>query len=701
MFRQMPNGRFLPTLIFLTLLTLSAYAQTGNDLVHEFMNLENSDEKRLASLISADLFKLDVSVDSLDAIVESGIELAKNMGNQKSMFQLILIQTEARSGFRKDQIEQFENLIGESSKNGWDSLQLAGLYWKGRMLGMRNEPAKAIEHLIALTKREDKLIEKEYRIHAMVYEELALLKHGDGDLEGRLAMYQAAFEINEANDDPRGMCSNLINLGMSYIYAQDLENFRFYTDKSLAISRKLKRADYELTAYLNYASMFGMREMYDSCLVYALRANALSRNNRDKAKEAHSADIIAACYLNLDQLSKALKYQLKAYNLTELDLDKNRTALNVGLVYIEMKDYAKASLYYDTAIALAYKTNSDYDIPNTLNHIGYLRLEENKYQEALTSFKLANDKVALANNSFLENETYRGLAIGYQKIGNNKLSNEYVEKALGPHNSIKHLTELYKTQATNFEKLGDYKLAYQALENYLIYSDSLSAKSNKELEQTILAQYSVEMAENEVIITEKEKQLSDLNGEKQRRMKLFGFLLLGISLISIFIIVSRHKKFLAQRDKARKVEQESAQAIIDKSRNVLESQSDLILNKNRLIDELKSNLSSLFNDASLDVTKMHSYLDTKILTKDDWSKFKSSFTVVYPNFIKQASDLFPNLTASELRLLCLSKLGMSKQETADMLGVLPDSVKRTTNRFIQKFNIDSSLSLQEVVQTIG
>jgi DNA-binding NarL/FixJ family response regulator len=144
----------------------------------------------------------------------------------------------------------------------------------------------------------------------------------------------------------------------------------------------------------------------------------------------------------------------------------------------------------------------------------------------------------------------------------------------------------------------------------------------------------------------------------------------------------------------------ASQAIIDHSREILANQSSLILDKNRIIEELKNNLELFFADVTAGGNGVQNFLESRILTNEDWDKFKVSFKVVYPNFMENCENLYDGLTSSELRLLCMYKLGMTKNEIAEMLAVLPSSVKRSVNRFYQKYDLDHSEDMYTIVERV-
>jgi DNA-binding CsgD family transcriptional regulator len=72
------------------------------------------------------------------------------------------------------------------------------------------------------------------------------------------------------------------------------------------------------------------------------------------------------------------------------------------------------------------------------------------------------------------------------------------------------------------------------------------------------------------------------------------------------------------------------------------------------------------------------------------------FTRVNPTFFIQLNDKFPNLTQAEIRILALSKLGLSVKEKANMLGISPDSVRRTQQRLNKKLGMTEVQIFEEM-----
>jgi tetratricopeptide (TPR) repeat protein len=643
--------------------------------------------------------------DSLDALLDEGIPLAAENNEPKLENKLKLKQIQFSNKTLDEKIASLIAIQEIAKKQDWDSIYLVSEHVICQSLKNNDKSDEALKRWLVLL--EDERIKRGNfpYLQGSIFIEMASIYDVRGNYQEALAMYQASLKTATKSKNWIRIGNLYHGMGVLYSYLSQKDSSRKYIDKAIALAIEINEPGMLTRAYNSIARSFGMAGKYDSCLVYSLLLEKTAKKYRFTNYIFYSYDMIAACYMSLKNPKKALPYQLKAYEMVNSpELLNNSTnkcyeALNVGLCYIELKEYDNAEKYYLEALAIGKNINTR-ERANVLMHLGFLYLDQGNLRKAKTYCSQLEEVLPKVTEPFLTGEIQRCLAQYNNETNQNQKSNVFANGAISNITSFENLAKVYQIKALNHEALSEYDSAIIAYRLYILNQDSFQRQSDKELEHTILAKYSVEKAENRAKIATMDKELSDLNTEKERRMKLFGFLLLGLSLVSILIIVSRHKKFLAERDKTMQLEKEAAQAVLDKSLSVLTSQSELILNKNRLINELKNNLTTLFNDVAVDASGMNTFLDTKILTKEDWNKFKISFAVVHPTFITRANELYPNLTASELRLLCLQKLGMNTQESADMLGVLHDSVKRTTLRIFQKFNIDSLLTLQEVVDGI-
>jgi hypothetical protein len=91
-------------------------------------------------------------------------------------------------------------------------------------------------------------------------------------------------------------------------------------------------------------------------------------------------------------------------------------------------------------------------------------------------------------------------------------------------------------------------------------------------------------------------------------------------------------------------------------------------------------------------------MQLKILTDEDWTKFKLYFDKAFPGMIFRLRHEFPTLTGSEQRLFLLIKLKNDSREMSDMLGISMESVRKNKYRLKKKLQLEEDQSLEEFIQ---
>jgi DNA-binding CsgD family transcriptional regulator len=129
-----------------------------------------------------------------------------------------------------------------------------------------------------------------------------------------------------------------------------------------------------------------------------------------------------------------------------------------------------------------------------------------------------------------------------------------------------------------------------------------------------------------------------------------------------------------------------------------------LVEKNRVIFELEkkviSNTERRQSQASDNGENQEEYtnlLQLRILTDDDWSKFKMYFDKVFPGLILQLRQKHSNLTGAEERLFLLLKLKTDSREMADMLGISMESVRKNKYRLKKKLSLNENEPLEDYI----
>ncbi len=139
-------------------------------------------------------------------------------------------------------------------------------------------------------------------------------------------------------------------------------------------------------------------------------------------------------------------------------------------------------------------------------------------------------------------------------------------------------------------------------------------------------------------------------------------------------------------------------------RNINKTQvleNELIQNKQELLDISKQLETSLDTAASkttiekTDLLSIFKLLESTLSKEEDWHEFKSKFKELSPNFLINLNQTHSNLSKSEIRLLILIRIGFTQKEIANILNIVPDSVKKAKHRVRKKLNLSKSITLTD------
>jgi DNA-binding CsgD family transcriptional regulator len=124
------------------------------------------------------------------------------------------------------------------------------------------------------------------------------------------------------------------------------------------------------------------------------------------------------------------------------------------------------------------------------------------------------------------------------------------------------------------------------------------------------------------------------------------------------------------------------------NKNRLADYARMLIERNNQINELsqKLELSAFAQTATPDNT--FDLFQQVILTESDWELFQQRFNSVYPGYIAELRLRLPDLTPAEMRLVLLGKMGLSLKETAAILGISIDSVKKGRYRLKKKYSLE-------------
>lgn len=395
----------------------------------------------------------------------------------------------------------------------------------------------------------------------------------------------------------------------------------------------------------------------DSSLKMAQKAYDLAVKSKSDKYTSLALQQLGACFLEKEDISKAIKYFHQALDIEEKRKNEIRIAdLNndLGYIYINMEKYPKASQYFNTALVLFKKNNDTTGIIKTNFLLGLLNISREFCENRTQEEKQSDYKIAL--NYYLQNlelctkiKSGEGQAKCYSNLGNtyrklqqfeksvyyNQLAIEYFRKnnnwksLVGvlrnqaktftylkrysesaklfdecvkmskEHNLTGGIQFVYEDMAYNYECAGNYKAAKEYYVQYMILRDSIynSEKSKQIFE--LETRYQTEKKEKEIILLVAQKRKKNI------------FIILLVSLITIgfvisFYLVNRHRSKRIIAEQNNRINEQKIKEF-EKERQLVATQSVLKgeeAERSRLARDLHDGLGGLLSGVKLKLSSL-------------------------------------------------------------------------------------------------
>jgi DNA-binding CsgD family transcriptional regulator len=224
----------------------------------------------------------------------------------------------------------------------------------------------------------------------------------------------------------------------------------------------------------------------------------------------------------------------------------------------------------------------------------------------------------------------------------------------------------------------------------------------------------------------KEKEIELLQSEAARQKQIWlGVIIAGAIMALLVFFILRGKVInLRQKNVILEKEQEVNHLTLEKNRMEREKlQEDMIaseklnqLEKQKLKQELTFKDRELAakalhlvnkNETFASIHKMLDGLDLKdhphersqiekvkkIIrgnenTDQEWETFKLHFEEVHPRFFSRLQEVYPSLSANDLRLSAYLLIDLNSKEIAHIFNISPESVRKKKQRLRQKLNLE-------------
>jgi serine phosphatase RsbU (regulator of sigma subunit) len=314
-------------------------------------------------------------------------------------------------------------------------------------------------------------------MEANLYKAIADCYDYNEDYQNSIANYTRAAEIWESLDNNINAAVINSNIGNAYAgisnYPKALE-FLLKAQKVLEVSKnKLEIGK----VYLRLGLLYFYQDNNKLALDQFLKSLRIFESINYESGIRYCIGNLGIVYQALKDYEKSMYYYNKGNQLSELAGDKvgiSTGFTNIASVYADMKDYKNAMDYQKKALAIFIELGFKSYISTVYTNIASLNNITGNYSEAIKNYELAklNSKESIDDLRL----SHQGLAITYEKLGNYKAAYEN-------HVQFKKLTDsIFNTE--NNQQMSALKTKYEVEKNAAEFE--VKAQAQKAKQQLIL-----------------------------------------------------------------------------------------------------------------------------------------------------------------------------------------------------------------------
>ena len=466
--------------------------------------------------------------------------------------------------------------------------------------------------------------------------------------------------------------------------------------EAIAFAKDQKYDDLQKWAEIHYAFyLYTYRHLQDAFLYYM---KIIKEEEQNKFKIGIAQDFmytrIGFFLNNIEEFNKSNKYLQNALKVCDDNSELKASIFdNIGTNYSEVNKFDSADYYYAKAEKLAVSTNDKLRYAKILGNKARNLMKQQKYDQA-EKFLIQDIDITKSldepKNMMFAKTLLASLYLQTKRYSQSStIANEALELA---NSSI-----YYKNKKLEilYIKRDLAKMLNQASEelHYRREIDSTLEDLKKMDGQETITQINWE-TQKQIFELQIEADQAKLENESTQKTVA---IITSLCLLLTLLLVRRATKNRNAREKA-DYDKKVVQLELDKvkSENKLNATNRTIANykeylseKNKQIEQLeqalssigKSNLSYLEKNSG-DLQKL---LESHLMTAENWNNFKSIFSKEYPEYYSYLTENYPELTESNLRIIILTKLDMTTNEIARILGITTDAVKKAKQRLRKKY----------------
>jgi serine phosphatase RsbU (regulator of sigma subunit) len=396
---------------------------------------------------------------------------------------------------------------------------------------------------------------------------------GTNDPAAAIQIGKEALRISRKLNYKKGIYDSYRNIGVGHTFRSEYEPAVAYLDSAEKIAQQIPDPKATAEALLNFGGIYLQFGKFDKSLTYYIKATKAFGDLKDSAN-------LTRCYNNLGNVFYYLGKLPEAadnYNMAAAYAEKRNDVVMLVRIYnalavieISKKDYDKTLGYFQKAIKINEKVGDKQMEAGIYNNMASVCVEQKKFSEAILLFNKYREKALELGDKKGVANAYGSMGEVYRQMSDYDNAIMYFKLQFAIADSIKinkqkmvaekGLWEVYKAK-------GNYREAHDALEQYMIFKDSVDKETmNKNIASL------TERLENEKKEKERELRQAALDAEhaaeiRKQRIIIYSViiaLVLALGIVyQVFRNFSQKKKANVELEKKNRIIEEKQKEIID------------------------------------------------------------------------------------------------------------------------------------------
>jgi tetratricopeptide (TPR) repeat protein len=468
----------------------------------------------------------------------------------------------------------------------------------------------------------------------------------------------------------------------------DTKRVQEVANETVELSQKIDFKKGEGKGYVYLGYYYHRLGNEPRAIEFLLKALTIFETISDNRQIAVCNNNVGVIYLSQDDTKAALLHFNKALSSWTNQGYKSgiaRALGNIADVYETEKNDSLALQYYQRSLAINEEISDKSAVSNIYNAMGEIYFRSQNYDE---SFRYQQQALQLAietGSINLQSGIYTALSDLYLIQNNPSQALVHAERALEigkKINSKRNIADSYHQLSKVYAAAKNYTKAYEFQSLYVTLNDSMKSSESLSNIEKMKANYELD---------KKELEIKALNHEMSVKIiRRNSFIVACLALLVIGALVYHRQRLIMKKR-------------LESKKQLLDFYTHNLREKSEMLDKISEDLETLKQksvEEDTEIDKFNKILHAAILTDEDWENFKKAFEEVYPRFFAKLRYHYPDITVSELRLSALIKLKLSLKESASMLGISPESIKKSRYRLRKKFDLPEKETLEDFISKI-